>query len=465
MELQELRLAFPRRLLLLLPLVLCGVCAQVPVPPQPSVLPNPRPVQTTINPVSDLHSIERHHSLHHPLDQSQVYWNFGGSTVLTKKQIRLTPSTQDRRGWLWNEYPLESENWECEFKIEVMSKPHFGGDGMGFWVLHGDQDPAYSTDPEALCGPIFGMRADFNGFGLMFDTYDNDNRRDNPAIFVLRTPDPGQPASPTRFNHDLDFQPDMHQKVVTNVEGVAQSMSKPYTAYRCLAEFRNTGRATKVLVKFLHKTVHVYVDTLDSVGWKFCLAVHMDRSYKDHHIAFSGATGQVADNHDVLEVTTRYLLETDKETNDASMPHADSLSSGTTFTAICYGLATFVGAVVTFLGAYELYAVFQLTRLDTHNAAAMAYNIINKLNTFLTPHWTLHAFLSFLMLLAGGWWGLLFFHIPVLIWRGILLATASHTFNPQLAPSLQQRAHLPRLVLTFALYMLAEFYYIRGLSS
>ena len=52
----------------------------------------------------------------------QVYWNFGGSTVLTKSAIRLTPSTQDRRGWLWNEYPLESPHWEMEYKLEVFSK-------------------------------------------------------------------------------------------------------------------------------------------------------------------------------------------------------------------------------------------------------------------------------------------------------------------------------------------------------
>ena len=51
-------------------------------------------------------AIEMHHSLHRPLDQSQVYWNFGGSTVLTKNSIRLTPSAQNRRGWLWNDCKL-----------------------------------------------------------------------------------------------------------------------------------------------------------------------------------------------------------------------------------------------------------------------------------------------------------------------------------------------------------------------
>ncbi len=105
--------------------------------------PTPRTVPTIGDPVSYNHLPEAHHSLATPLDQSQVYWNFGGSTVSTRRHIRLTPSTQDRRGWLWNEYPLEADNWEVEFKIEVFSKPHFGGDGMAFWVLTGDHDPAF----------------------------------------------------------------------------------------------------------------------------------------------------------------------------------------------------------------------------------------------------------------------------------------------------------------------------------
>jgi len=48
-----------------------------------------------LDPVSHEHKIEQHHSLHSPIDKSQVYWNFGGSTVVTKNFIRLSPSTQD----------------------------------------------------------------------------------------------------------------------------------------------------------------------------------------------------------------------------------------------------------------------------------------------------------------------------------------------------------------------------------
>src|SRR5256885_1557679 len=66
------------------------------------------------SPESRQQPMEPHHSLHHPFDQSVVYWKFGGSTVMTKNLIRLVPAAQSRSGWLWNDYPLESEDWEVE---------------------------------------------------------------------------------------------------------------------------------------------------------------------------------------------------------------------------------------------------------------------------------------------------------------------------------------------------------------
>lgn len=62
--------------------------------------------QQKLSPVSTQYNPETQHSLHTPIDHSQVYWNFGGSSVMTKKYVRLTPATQGRKGWIWNEYPL-----------------------------------------------------------------------------------------------------------------------------------------------------------------------------------------------------------------------------------------------------------------------------------------------------------------------------------------------------------------------
>lgn len=54
-------------------------------------------------------------------------------------------------------------------------------------MVHGDMDPSKHSEMRSyLNGPIVGMRADFHGFGIIFDTYDNDNLRDNPSVFVVK---------------------------------------------------------------------------------------------------------------------------------------------------------------------------------------------------------------------------------------------------------------------------------------
>jgi hypothetical protein len=77
---------------------------------------------TQINPVSLQYPVEAHHSLHPPLDHSQVYWIIGGSTVMTKKYLRLTPATQGRQGWVWNEYPvvsLDVLSWQHHYSYSI----------------------------------------------------------------------------------------------------------------------------------------------------------------------------------------------------------------------------------------------------------------------------------------------------------------------------------------------------------
>jgi hypothetical protein len=181
-------------------------------------------------------------------------------------------------GWLWNDYPIESPNWEVEFELEVKSKPHFGGDGLAFWLLDGKQDPTYHSDVAYLSGDVFGLKRDFKGVGVVFDVYDNDGKRDNPSIFVLYNPD----GAPVTYNHDLDYKDGMYKRVAAG----------PNSAYSCVANIRNTPTPTKVMVKFLHKILHVYVDTDDGLGYKFCLAVAFDAPFANHHIAFTAMTGQ-----------------------------------------------------------------------------------------------------------------------------------------------------------------------------
>eukprot|EP00479_Gromia_sphaerica_P011725 TRINITY_DN5907_c0_g1_i1.p1 TRINITY_DN5907_c0_g1~~TRINITY_DN5907_c0_g1_i1.p1 ORF type:complete len:198 (+),score=45.67 TRINITY_DN5907_c0_g1_i1:471-1064(+) len=164
---------------------------------------------------------------------------------MTSEFCRLTPATQSREGWLWNDYPLQSQDWEVELEYRLGSDGHIGGDGFGFWVLDGSHDPSYQQDIAYLNGPIFGVRDNFKGFGVVFDSYDNDGRRDNPQIYVLKN----MQGEDKTWNHDDDFDSDMVKEKYGDL------------AYKCTADYRNSESPVKAMFRFVDKALHVYVDT------------------------------------------------------------------------------------------------------------------------------------------------------------------------------------------------------------
>ncbi len=95
----------------------------------------------------------------------------------------------------------------------------------------------------------------------------------------------------------------------------------------------------------------------DGVGYKFCLAVAFDKSYKDYHFAFSAATGQVADNHDLLEITTRYLAASDAEFDDSSLPSMNATSSSSSLGTFFWVMLIISMCFVWRLGCGECDAV------------------------------------------------------------------------------------------------------------
>lgn len=130
-----------------------------------------------------------------------------------------------------------------------------GGDGFAIWILNDTFHPRRYSQHNYLSGPIFGMREDFEGFGVIFDTYDNDNNRDNPTISVIKQVQ----GSLQKWDHDKDFQPNIIRDVPS--EGLE---------FECTADYRNKDRM-KINLRYRKKELHVYYD--DGQGYVFCLAV------------------------------------------------------------------------------------------------------------------------------------------------------------------------------------------------
>jgi hypothetical protein len=131
--------------------------------------------------------------------------------------------------------------------------------------------------------------------GVLFDVYDNDNKRNNPSIFVLNNMNGtdcvqalvsslllsqsarasltyifrllcNQPvwtcphlisrsyhsstffSGSKTFNHDNDYENDMEKGVPDVVPGHVGDSSSVYKSHKCVSDFRNTGRPFVVCV-------------------------------------------------------------------------------------------------------------------------------------------------------------------------------------------------------------------------
>ncbi|XP_071947642.1 vesicular integral-membrane protein VIP36-like isoform X1 [Antedon mediterranea] len=215
--------------------------------------------------------LRKEHSLMRPYTgagASMPMWDFIGSTIVTNNYIRLTPDRQSKRGAIWNKVPNESPNWEIHlhFKVHGQGKTLYG-DGFAIW---------YTKDRMQL-GPVFGNKDYHIGLGLYFDTYSNHNGPHNhPHPYISAQINNGS----THYDHDTDG-------THTEVAG-------------CSCSFRNKNHNTQIAVRYAKQRLTIMTDIDGKGEWKPCLdvpGIHLPTGY---YFGASAATGQLADNHDII---------------------------------------------------------------------------------------------------------------------------------------------------------------------
>jgi len=245
------------------------------------------------------------------------------------------------------------------------------------------------------------------------DVYDNDNRRNNPTVFVLSNLE----GDKTSWHHDDDFSNDMYQQIPVSAD--------PNTpqAYKCVVDIRNTGKMVKFLVKLLKNVLHVYVDDLDGTGFKFCLAVQFQRSFEDYHLVFTGATGQVADMHDLFYVTTKYLLEGDS-VDDSALVALSSEGNLSSFRWLSYILIFVSGFYLVIQSGYcgTIYNQMSKAHLDP-------VKVCESTNNFFLPQLAAHIGVGILLALNGHYL-LALANLPLLAWTIFSFITKTHIFLP-----------------------------------
>lgn len=90
--------------------------------------------------------------------------------------VRLAPSLKSQKGAIWTKAPTEFEWWEVDIVFRISGRGRIGADGMAFW---------YTTEQGDYNGNSFGSSDRWNGLGVLFDSFDNDNAHNNPVSFFL----------------------------------------------------------------------------------------------------------------------------------------------------------------------------------------------------------------------------------------------------------------------------------------
>eukprot|EP00771_Trimastix_marina_P004006 gnl/Trimastix_PCT/732.p1 GENE.gnl/Trimastix_PCT/732~~gnl/Trimastix_PCT/732.p1 ORF type:complete len:514 (+),score=176.58 gnl/Trimastix_PCT/732:37-1578(+) len=226
-------------------------------------------LQPTKNPFPNA-AIVRKHSFKGPFLQAGAglskEWAMGGSTVLTDSFVRVTPAIKDRKGWIWNNEPVTLRNWMVEMQFKVGGGRPPGADGFAFW---------YAQTPQVL-GPVYGSMDQWLGLGVMFDTYDNDRKGNNPYVLAMLN------DGTITYDHDNDG--------LTNQLG------------GCIARYRNLNNVAKCRIIYNKNTLEVQLDLSGREDYETCVKANNIHLPTGFYFGVSAATGGLSDNHDVYSL-------------------------------------------------------------------------------------------------------------------------------------------------------------------
>ncbi|XP_074095776.1 vesicular integral-membrane protein VIP36 [Cotesia typhae] len=235
--------------------------------------------------------MKREHSLVKPyqgMGMTIPYWDFLGSTMVTKNYIRLTPDLQSQQGAIWNSVPCNIRNWNLEIHFKVHGKGRdLFGDGFAIW---------YAKDRMAS-GPVFGNKDFFHGLAVILDTYSNHNGPHNhqhPYISAMIN------NGSLHYDHDRDG-------THTQLAG-------------CEAKFRNLDYDTHISIRYEGDTLTVSTDISNKAAWQECFKVNGIKLPTGYYFGISATTGDLSDHHDILSVKLYELDLPDslKDTEDRS---------------------------------------------------------------------------------------------------------------------------------------------------
>lgn len=211
------------------------------------------------------------HTVQHPYSTNGfdiAHWDFQGDTSLSDKYIRLTPDRQSRRGVLWNSVGFSPNVDGPVAPFEIEMRFHVHGQGK---KLFGDGFAVWFTKDVMKIGSVFGSEDGFVGMGVLFDTYSNLNQGRQQYISVVIG------DGKQHYDHDRD--------------------GGDIKLAGCEYDFR--GKVMDARIVYDGDLLRMYLAEPDA-PWEECFIVRKVRLPKNYHFGVSAATGDLADNHDII---------------------------------------------------------------------------------------------------------------------------------------------------------------------
>lgn len=199
---------------------------------------------------------------------------------------------RSQKGAVWTKEKSNFDWWEIDVAFRVSGRGRIGADGLAIWFVSEKGD--YN-------GEVFGSSDRWNGLGIFFDSFDNDNKHNNP--YIMSVINDG--------THNFDHQND----------GGSQALAG------CLRDFRNKPFPTRARIEYYQNVLTVLFHsgmTNNEQDYEMCLRAENVVLPKSGYFGISAATGGLADDHDVFHFLTTSLHPPGQLDQAGQVPQADN---------------------------------------------------------------------------------------------------------------------------------------------
>jgi len=207
-------------------------------------------------------------------DGSVPFFEYAGNAIASEESVRITPSLRSQKGMIWTKEVTNFDWWEVEMTFRVTGRGRIGADGLAFWY----------TAAKGLEGPVYGSSDRWDGLAVFFDSFDNDNKHNNPYVMAMTN------DGSKNFDHQND--------------GSTQQLAG------CLRDFRNKPFPVKAKIQYFKNVLTVYFHngmSNNDKDYEMCIRTENVVLPKNGFFGVSAATGGLADDHDVLKLITHSL--------------------------------------------------------------------------------------------------------------------------------------------------------------